>query len=323
MFFEMTTLAYNFSARLKQSLDKIETLRRNILLSPVSPKNELRLKWEAMLQRVYWSFSLTPSPIEKAEVISALSSVKPGRLRKISLRQKEISNYRSALDHIRREHLASQTKLTTSALKKIYLLAVRNDPNARSFSSVEKEAGRLLEYLQTGNEHPAVQAGVAQINFLNLSTKLNDAGVMARLIPYLFLYRHGYDFGGMLVIEEYFRRDVVALRGAIESAGANDNLTLWLEYFAEGLCVQLTKALENISKLKYQTDIPASFWKLNERQREILTKLEEPGVRISNKDVQRIFKVSQITASRDLAKLVSLGLAFTYGKGRSVFYTRT
>ncbi len=43
---------------------------------------------------------------------------------------------------------------------------------------------------------------------------------------------------------------------------------------------------------------------------------------ITNKKVQKLFKVSQITASRDLAKLASVGLLFTHGKGRSVYYTK-
>jgi len=35
-----------------------------------------------------------------------------------------------------------------------------------------------------------------------------------------------------------------------------------------------------------------------------------------------MFKVSQITASRDLSKLGALGLLFIHGKGRSVYYTK-
>jgi Fic family protein len=123
-------------------------------------------------------------------------------------------------------------------------------------------------------------------------------------------------------LDEYLRRDVVALKGAITSVQQSNNLTVWLEYFALGIIVQLNKALEDIHKNRFATTLPASYWKLNERQREILLMLEQPGTRITNKSVQKMFGVSQITASRDLAKLASLGLLFVHGKGRSVFYIK-
>ena len=54
--------------------------------------------------------------------------------------------------------------------------------------------------------------------------------------------------------------------------------------------------------------ISSSFWDLNERQKVILGILDQPGVSITNKTVQKRFKISQITASRDLSKLAILGL---------------
>ncbi len=66
-----------------------------------------------------------------------------------------------------------------------------------------------------------------------------------------------------------------------------------------------------------------SFFDLNERQKEIISLVDKPNSKISNKHVQKIFNVSQITASRDLAKLASLGLLFAISKGRSTFYTKS
>jgi Fic family protein len=50
--------------------------------------------------------------------------------------------------------------------------------------------------------------------------------------------------------------------------------------------------------------------------------VDRPGTRITNKMVQKHFKVSQITASRELAKLATLGLIISIGKGRSIYYTK-
>ena len=86
--------------------------------------------------------------------------------------------------------------------------------------------------------------------------------------------------------------------------------------------IQLKNAYKIVSSSKFQTDLPAAFWKLNDRHAEVMNLLERPGSKITNKKVQKMFKVSQITASRDLSQLVRLGLVFSGGKGRSTFYTK-
>jgi Fic family protein len=136
------------------------------------------------------------------------------------------------------------------------------------------------------------------------------------------LYKHGFDCRGLLVLEEYYRTDLVTLREAIKTADQNRNLTFWLEYFAKGIVVQLKKALAEVNSPKFKTDLPASFWKINEKQKRILAYLENPELKITNKEVQKLFGISQITASRYLSKLANLGLILSHGKGRSVFYTK-
>ena len=76
------------------------------------------------------------------------------------------------------------------------------------------------------------------------------------------------------------------------------------------------------SNLSSEDYLPNSFWQLNDRQKSILGFLENPDATITNKRVRSLFKISQITASRDLTKLANLGLLFAHGKGRSVFYTK-
>jgi Fic family protein len=317
----MAILAYNLSSKLEQYLTKIETLRRQILLKPLPPRNEVRLRWEANLQRVFWSLSLTDNSLSKEEVIRLLRQL---GIKKLGSEQKQVLNYKKAFDYISENWLVSSSTVSFSTVKKLFEICFRGIPsqNLSSINSVKKEVELVLEYLQTGNENPVIQAGIAQITMIELSPRTDGNGSLARLIPYLFLYKYGYDFRGLLVFDEYLRRDVVALKAAIQSVKHNQNLTLWLEYFAYGIITQLEKALEDINKARFQVDLPASFWKLNDRQREILLVMEQPGVSTTNKNVQKMFGVSQITASRDLAKLASLGLVFAHGKGRSVYYTK-
>jgi hypothetical protein len=194
--------------------------------------------------------------------------------------------------------------------------------NTNSFISIKKDIVALLDFLQTGNEHPVIQAGIAQINLIRFPALIENRGCLARLIPYLFLYKYGYNFRGLLVLDEYFRRDLATLKEVVSNVEKTNNLTLWLEYFTKGISSQLQKTLINLQSLKFQTDLPTTFWRLNSRQKEIINLLDNPDLVITNKDIQKMFKISQITASRDLSKLTKLGLLFPYGKGRSTYYLK-
>jgi Fic family protein len=186
----------------------------------------------------------------------------------------------------------------------------------------EKRINTFLEYLEKGHDNPIIQAGIAQIQVINITPFDNGNGRVARLLSYLFLYKHGYDVRGMISFEEYLRRDMITFKRVLDLTKAQGSLTLWLEYFAFAVMTSLEKTVEIIKNLDFQEELPASFWKLNSRQRQILEYLEEPGLEITNKEVQKVHGISQITASRDLAKLTNLGLLLAHGKGRSVYYTR-
>ena len=70
------------------------------------------------------------------------------------------------------------------------------------------------------------------------------------------------------------------------------------------------------------SEVPAETFILNERQKKILAHLDEPGSSINNRSLQKMTGISQMTAARDLSKLVEHGLIISHGKGRGVVYTR-
>ncbi len=296
----MADLSYNLSSSLVESLQRIENLRQKILLTPLSLKVELRLRFEAMINRVYWSLTLSDNPLTKAEMVKLLTSDQSKK--SLTQDQQEVLNYKKALDYISQNWLVSPDRVTPKVVTTLHGLACSG-----RLRGSEAELKQVLDYLQASSENPVVQAGVAQI------TAGNDC--TARLLALLFLYKAGFDFRGLLVLEEYFRRDLVSFQ-------QKTNLTLWLEYFAKGVATQLEKALEDIALSRSKTDLPASFWNLKDRQKEILTIMGQPGITITNKKVQKQFRVSQITASRDLSRLAQLGLIFARGKGRSIYYTK-
>ncbi len=315
------SMSYHLSEEIKKSIQDSLVLRQKILLSLIPPKVELRMRWEADLQRISWGLSIADNPISKPDMVKLLASPPKKKLNRF---EREIINYKKTLDFIKEEWLASPKIVTPNAILDLYNLACRPvfGSSARSFNAKRKDLKQFLSYLQTGKEHPLVQAGIAQIQIIKLSPFDNGSARIARLFTYLMLYKHGFDCRGLLVLEEYYRKDIVGLKEAIRKVDEDKNLTAWLEYFAKGIVVQLQKAFEEIESPKFKTDLSASFWKLNSRQKLVLNHLENPELKITNKDVQKMFNVAQITASRYLSKLASLNLILSHGKGRSIFYTR-
>lgn len=307
----MLDFSYNLSAELKDSLQKIENLRRQIILIPLPQKAELRFRWEALVDRLYWTANLEESKITKAEIIRLLT--KPNIKTKEA---NEILGLKQALDSILYNWYVTNRAVTSRVISDF------EDSLSMKSKIREQDLKTFLDYIQTKPESPVVQAGVSYIYILLAASSSKRVANLAGLCSYIFLYKNGYDVRGLLCLEEYFRRDLGGFRDIAEKSLRGKNFTLWLEYFAEGMRSQLEKTYKDISSNRFHLEIPAKFFDLSDRQKEIISAAQEPGLKMTNRKVQKQFKVSQITASRDLAKLASLGLLLSNGRGRSVYYTK-
>jgi Fic family protein len=317
----MAVLSYNLSPKISGHLKNIDLLRQKILTTPISPKNELRLRWEANLQKLYWSLVLSGNNLSKTDMITLIAFQWEDKL---TVPQKEVVNYKKSLDYIRENWWVNPKPVTSSVIMKLYDLSCKatTPPSVNSFKAAKTDIDKFLEYLNTGSEHPILQAAIAQIHILGIAPFASGNGRVSRLLTYLYLYKTGYDVHEQLVFDDHLRSDLLALREAVESVRRYKTLTLWFEYFTEGVEKNLIKVYEDLSSPQFKTHLTQSFWKLNERQKKVLNILEQPGERITTKKVVELFKISPITASRDLSKMEKLGILFVHGKGRAVYYTR-
>lgn len=89
--------------------------------------------------------------------------------------------------------------------------------------------------------HPVLASGVAQFYLVHIHPFLDGNGRTSRLLSTLCLYRAGYDFRRLCTISEYYDRDRSAFYRAIQQVtDVGMDLTVWLEFFVEGLATQLT-----------------------------------------------------------------------------------
>jgi hypothetical protein len=309
----MQTLSYTISPVLQQSLKAIDTLRQGVVLRPLSPKNEHRFRWEANLDRIYYSLHLAHTPVSKKDIIRVLST--PGKLKGQDA-EVQILQYKRGLDYISQEWLVNDKPVMPQTVQKLYKLVT-----GERLPIQEQPLMEILVFLQTSNENPFIQAYIGFLQFSQLIPASDASGKVARLLPYLFLYKAGFDVRGLLILEEYFYKNERLLRDVQTVIERKESVTAWIEHFVNGVG-EIVAGIEHHLSDGHEGVMPSTFWQLTERQKEVLSLFDRPGERITNRKVQATFKISQITASRDLARMSALGYLFPYGKGRSVYYMK-
>ncbi len=116
------TMSYNLSENLRKSVQDALVLRQKILLAPIPPKVELKMRWEADLQRIYWGLSIAENPTSRPDMTKLLAYPPKKRL---SQYEKDIINYKKALDFIKEEWLASPKTITPTSILDLYDITCR------------------------------------------------------------------------------------------------------------------------------------------------------------------------------------------------------
>ena len=86
---------------------------------------------------------------------------------------------------------------------------------------------------------------------------------------------------------------MISLKEATTSIERYKNATYWLEYFTEGVKLGMEKVLKNL-EITGSEPVRQFGWKLTDRQNKILERLENPNLKITNKDVQKSFHIFPI-----------------------------
>jgi Fic family protein len=320
----MLSISYTISPFLIRYLDTIETARKRIILRPLSPKNELSRQFEASINRIFYGLTLAGQTVTQEEVKRTLlqpasMTEKKKNRQKINTVEQYIIGYRDAMTLIKQEWLVSDGQITVKTLTRLYSIIGKGH-----LKIPEKKLQEVLDYLQVSSDNAFIQAGIAKLVFAALDAFTEDNELFSIICAYLFLYKSGMDCRGLLVIEEAWAKEQTAYTGQYKTALTKPNITGWLEYFVKTLNAELEHTYQSIIKNNTlsQTSVQETVVELNDRQKAILAILDNPAAVITNRTIQKKFGISQITASRDLSKLASLGLLFIHGKGRSVRYTR-
>jgi hypothetical protein len=316
----MLPLAYTESVELKDHLHRIDTLRQQILCIPLSPQMELKARWEAKTTCIYSSLALSHALLSRGQVAKILAS----HPRHVPAEYKDVLSCNTALEYIQETWTANPKPITIATIRTLaeMTLGLPKDALTRAITAVEPSIRSVLEYLENQADHPVIQAGIALCMLSTSATIPSDSGIVARLVATTFLTKYGYDIRGLLTVEKRWLANESSYVLALKSHAKEGNLNHWLLFYVSTIEENLRERFDELSNARVHQDFRSSFWELNDRQKGILAYLSDPASSITNRKAQELFRVSQITASRDLAKLNTLGLLFPHGKGRSISYTK-
>jgi Fic family protein len=167
-------------------------------------------------------------------------------------------------------------------------------------------------------------AGIVQGAFAASSLGALGDGALYRLTTALILAKYGYDCRGMVALDPAWGSSPDRYAHALQSVQTLGQMTAWLEYYSGAALTAYTDVFEAMSHSPTRQDMgkTMSFGTLSDRELRVLSRLEAPTSKITNRDVQGMFRLSQVTISRMLSALTAKGLLAAHRRGRSTYYTK-
>lgn len=339
---------FQITPQILKDLNRLEVIKDRIMTCKIHPKEQYKLKREAILSMVHNSTAIEGNTLNEMEVKKVLEG------KKIQATEREIfevKNYKKALDFIEKKEALG---ITEKDILKIHGLAMADillsentgkyrkepvyvvkrtaisqeiiytAPDAKKVPELVKNLCNWIEQARKENLSPILIAGIVHAEMAAIHPFVDGNGRAARLLATLILYVEKYDFRKLFALDNYYNQDRQSYYRAIH-LGKNyrertqSSLTDWLSYFVKGFSTEMELVLDKIRPFLYLKGHPKHRIILSAEEIQILEFLNETQ-NITSKDVEDILTVSRRTAQRYLVKLVEKGLIKKYGSRKDAKY---
>lgn len=344
----MYTPNFTITNAILKHIGIIEAAKEVIENAPLVPAWEAKFREEAIVRTVHHGTHIEGNELNFTEAEKVLAGAKiVGRDRDIQ----EVLNYRNVLKFI--ESFSGET-VSDETVKHVHsLIADKILPDAvvgeyRKSQVVVKnsQTGEItfrpppavevpflvsdfllwLKNVPSDNIHSALKAGITHYELVRIHPFLDGNGRVARAIATLVLFKEGYDIKRFFSLEEYYDREPLTYYTALQSVAAEQgNLTHWLEYFIEGLAIELSRIKDKVkalsTDLKIKKQLGGHQMALSERQIKIVEFIQENGF-LQNKVFFELFPmISEDTVLREIKDLMKKGILQKQGSTKGVRYT--
>jgi len=341
---------FNLTNKILTNIGQIEASKAIIESSPLVPAYEAKFREEAVIRTVHHGTAIEGNPLEAKEVEKVLAGQSvPARDRDIQ----EILNYREVLKYIETvkeepitEKILLQThKLTTKKIlpseqsgqyRKVGVRVTNTKTGETSYlppapiqiPSLVRDFLFWLNRATSEETHPIIKAAITHYVLVATHPFTDGNGRVARAVATLVLFKEGYDIKKFFSLEEYFDRDAgryytVLQQTSNQPKNLNErDLTSWIEYFTQGLAIELSRVREKVQHLSIDLKLKSKMGQipLNERQLKLVEYMQEYG-QVSNREWRSLIPmVSDDTILRDLKYLMKKGIVKKRGSTKSAVY---
>ncbi|HVA96465.1 MAG TPA: Fic family protein [Candidatus Acidoferrales bacterium] len=344
---------YTISNKILKNIGIVEAAREVIDHAPLLPYYEKEFRKDAMVRSVHHGTHIEGNELnlDQAEkVIDGQTVV--ARERDIQ----EVINYRKVMEYLGESKVASEMKkIDEDFILKLHRMVVERilpEEKCGTFRvtqvvvknsltgevtftppaalAVPVQIKEFIEFVNnTGSDdiHPVLKSGVAHYELVRIHPFVDGNGRVARVLSTFILFQEGYDIRKFFSLEEYFDNDAEGYYSALQSVGKNDgNVTDWLEYFTQGLAIELSKIKEKIEKISVDVKIKerqgGTPILLSDRQLKIIEYIQKTGYLQNNGFKQLFPMVSEDTVLNELKYLIKHGLIKKTGKTKGAKYVR-
>ncbi|MBU1032012.1 Fic family protein [Patescibacteria group bacterium] len=343
---------YIITSSILSKIAEIVEIKAAVERSRVLPLNEAKLRRQAILRMAHTSTSIEGNKLAEFEVGKVLAGQTVRAPQKDIL---EVENYLDGLklldklskssadlnlDEMLHTHkvvikgLVEKNKVGTIRPADVYVLDDLGDGRemlrfkAPPASSVRKLLADLLDWLQNAKKdkiHPILIAGIFHLEFVSIHPFTDGNGRVTRLLTQLLLYRLGWDFRKILVLEDYYNQDRLAYYNALHSEEGKEYIqgrefTGWLEYFTTGFLIEAKKVSEKIQSIGYgKVSKKSEQIFLDKDEIQMMDFLSTTG-RITSDDVSDILNITKRSAQLKIKKLLGNKLIQLQGSGPGTYY---
>lgn len=338
---------FTITNKILKAIGIIEAAKEVIENSPLVPAWEAKFREEALVRTVHHGTHIEGNDLSRTEAEKVLAGhTIVGRERDIQ----EVLNYRNVLKFVgdfQGKQVSEEIVKHLHSLIAHRMLAEGQVGEYRKTQVVVKNAQTgeitfrpppaievpflLADFIDWMNSvgsddlHPALKAGIVHYELVRIHPFLDGNGRVARAVATLVLFSEGYDIKRFFSLEEYYDREPLHYYEALQSvAKESGNLNAWLEYFTEGLAIELTRIKEKVKSLSTDLKIKKSLGgqqlALTERQIKIMEFIQEQGF-LQNKAFFELFPmVSEDTVLRELKDLLKKGIVKKEGTTKGARY---
>jgi len=337
---------FTITPKINKDLVEIERVRG--FLDAIKLKGDwlVDMQKEALILESHHSTHIEGTALSLEQAKSILEGKKVSGVNRDD--RKELLNYKKAMDFISK-YLGKDDPVTEGLVRELHKILVEGvrgeEATPGNYRKVQNyvvnsrtkevvytpppalEMPHLMrEFVQwlnsAGEISPVLVAGIAQFQFVHIHPFLDGNGRTARLLSTLILYKTGYDFKRLFTISEYYDKNRPSYYQAIQTVRKNNmDMTLWLEYFIEGLKLQMAD-IQNKGKKIIEADnfiTRLKDYNLNTRQAKIVKYLMI-NERIDNEQCQRLCRSIKRTATRDLTLLAERDILEKKGEKKGTYY---